>query len=88
MGDTLSVFQRAQLIGQRDTNQGVRADAEAAALGEEVSGGKQPITEIGFGDRAKAYDRSALGHACDLASVGVRRVYEAPVLVDFDGVHQ
>ena len=88
MDQALAVFEGAQLVGGGDADVGVRADAEAAALGEEVRHVEQAVAEIGLGDRAEADDGLGLRDARAFAGVGVGGVDEAPVLIDLDRVHQ
>src|SRR6185437_6008856 len=88
MDQALAVFEGAQLVCGGEADVGIRADAEAAAVAEEVGHVEQAVAEVGLGDRAEADDRLRPGDARTFVPVGVRGVDEAPVLVDLDGVYQ
>ena len=81
VGETLRIFELAQLIGYADQHVGIRADAEAAAVLDEGRCSKGAVAKIGFGDRAKSGDRTALRHRPRLGIGHVGGMDEAPAIV-------
>ena len=51
-------------------------------------GGKNAIAQIGFGDRAKAYDAARSGYRGQFRRIGMGRVHEAPARVDRHMIEQ
>jgi len=82
MGKALRIFELAQFVGQADQHIGIGADTEAAAMLPEQGRGKRAVTEIGLGDRAKAGNGAALGHADRFGIGHMGGVDQAPALVD------
>ena len=82
MLQALAVFEQAQFLRRVDQHIGIGADAEASIGGEIIRRRKDAVSEIGFGDRAEPGDRAAFRQLPGFAVGHVRRVHQAPALID------
>ncbi len=80
--EALAVFQHPQLARCRDLDIRIRADAEAPARREEIHAREHAITQIGLGDGAEARHSSRFRQRIGLFRCEMRRVDQAPALVD------
>ena len=86
--EPLPVFQPAQFLERVDRDVAVRADREPAAVPEVVRQREQPVAEIGFRARAHADDGAGSGQLPGFVGIHVRRVHEAPLIVDVGVLEQ
>src|SRR5688572_13734824 len=85
---SLTVFQQAQLFGAVDQYVRIGADAEATAFGQILAGRKYAVPQVGLGDRAQAGGGTTGCQLLHLGGCDVRRMYQAPALVDSRMVEQ
>ena len=89
--DKLNAFSASSLlslVAMVDADMAVRANAPLSALGAIIRCGKNPVPQIGLGQRAQPYNRTGTCEESGFGGVHMRGVNEAPARVEVHGVGQ